>query len=121
MKETKKSLKVYFIVIGVIGLAGSIFSLLASNNNVVNIILSVLNIILAGLFIAFGLKIDDFIKKSPKLLTNFVITFTALNAILYLLAGLYLLFIVVVLIGWYLIRNIKNLAKVEASSNTQAA
>lgn len=111
MQETPKSLKAYLIIRGTLGLLAS-FTILAVAKNYFSQGLILFSILIAGGFIYFGIKLYNYLEKSPKTVINFVITATCIDAILYLLFGAYLYMILAALLGWYLAANIKRLSRV---------
>ena len=106
MKETNKSIKMYFYFVGVFTLYSGYSSYLAHGNS------SVIIHILFGLaFLYFGVKIDYYIKNKTDLLVNFVILNFVINSLAYLMLKSFSWLIITVAISLYLINNIKRLSK----------
>lgn len=109
MKETKKSLKVYFMVVGVLNVIFGITSV-AMAQGMLNKILSALFLVLGIMFIYYGVKLYDYMQSSPKTLVNFVLISLAIQAIIKLLSGQLIYVVGIALVGWYLVHNIKKLS-----------
>jgi hypothetical protein len=109
MEETKKSLKAYFIVIGIYGIIVNISEIFLYSE-VSFTIFRLIQLFLSSLFIYFGVKLYYYLEKSPETLINFVIIIISAMSILYLIAGGLLHLIVLMLLGWYLVHNIKKLS-----------
>ncbi len=126
MKETKKSLKNYFILIGGILAVFTPIILLTGNfevneniNNAENIIMitGVIIFLIALAFLYVGLKIDHYINNNPKFLINLVIMFSFFSIINGFLMGRSFASLFPIIIAWYLIRNIKKLSPKTSSIN----
>ncbi|TFB08174.1 hypothetical protein E3V08_05145 [Candidatus Atribacteria bacterium MT.SAG.1] len=109
MKETKKSLKAYFLLIGILGILVSIGEVFLYFH-ILTIIFGFVRITISGLFIYYGIKMYDYLQKSPKTLINFVIITISINAVLYLIGRQLIYVAVLALLGWYLVHNIKKLS-----------
>jgi len=109
MRETKKSLKTYFILVGVFGILSGIVSIAISPDILIKVF-GVVTLIFAVMFFYYGIKLYDYLQNSPKTLINFVIIALAINALLCLLSGQIIYVIVPGLVSWYLIHNIKKLS-----------
>jgi len=114
MKETKGSLKAYFIAVGILGILLSIGEIYL-NPDILIIIFSSIGLVISGFFIYFGFQMYDYLDNYPKKLINFVVIILGLRGALYLIAGQLIHLIVVILLGWYLIHNIKKLSKEDSS------
>ena len=62
MKETKKSLKGYFIVVGILGILTSISPVITAAD-ILTKVLSIVLVVLSGMFIFYGIKLYDYIFK----------------------------------------------------------
>lgn len=109
MKETKKSLKIYFIAIGVLGILSGLGGLTAED--ILAKIISAIILILGILYLYYGIKTYDFLQKSPKILINFVIISVGIKVASSFLTSEWIVAIISLLIGWYLIHNIKKLSR----------
>ncbi len=108
MRETRKSLKVYFIVIGVLGiLAGSDVFVIEGLEARLG---SAFALIGGILFLYYGIKLYRFLEKSPKQLITLVAIVMSLNIIGALAAMAWIYMLAYILIGWYLISSIKRLS-----------
>lgn len=105
MRETKKSLKVYFIIAGVLGILSSVGPLVTN----VDIFIRGIDIVISAMFIFYGVKFYDYLQTSPKTLINFIIISLGIRTVLGLLLG-QLGVILLILLGWYLTHNIKKLS-----------
>ena len=122
MKETSRSLKVYFIIIGLLGASGSLLQIFigvafASTIYTVGaLFVSLFYYFLAFLFLYFGIEMHRFLKDSPKTLIGFLIFGLVVNALYGLLLGGVSLasFVTTVVIGCYLIYNINKISKRES-------
>lgn len=117
MTETKKSLKWFFIVIGIIGL-WNIAGFGAINGDIVMGIFLSISVISGGIFLYIGVKLDELLKKSQKFINKFLIAELAFLIIdgLYnitkgVLVGIQIFSLVIgVAITIYLINSVKRLA-----------
>jgi len=109
MKETKKSLKTYFLVVGVLGFLNGIMMILTNPDFLVKFF-GIVTFIFAVMFFNYGIKMYSYIQNSPKTLTNFVIIAFVVQILLRLLSGQIIYIIISALLGWYLIHNIKKLS-----------
>ncbi len=121
MKETAKSLKVYFIVIGLLGAIGSLLrvfvgiGIIPSIYTVTALFFELFYYVLAFFFIYFGIEMYRFLKDSPKTLIRFLIFVLVINSTLSILSGeLFILYFAgAIAIGCYLIYNINKISKKE--------
>jgi len=119
MKETSKSLKTYFIVIGLLGAIGSLlqaFMVIAFFSSVYTVsalIVLFFYYILAFFFLYFGIEMYRFLKDSPKTLVHFLVFALVINLVYsFLLGELFSISsVAVVVIGCYLIYNINKNSK----------
>ena len=115
MKETKKSLKGYFIVVGILGILTSISPVITAAD-ILTKVLSIVLVVLSGMFIFYGIKLYDYLQTSPKVIINFIIISLSAHALLGLLTrqsimvSLILLPLGYIPLGWYLIHNVKKLS-----------
>lgn len=112
IKETKKSLKIYFIIVGIFGIISGIFSI-AISSEIFTIFLGVITLVVAVMFFYFGIKLHNYLQSSPKTLINFVVIALIIHVILRVLNDqdnqiVYLF--MTILLGLYLIRSIKKLS-----------
>lgn len=71
MKETKKSLKFYFIIVGFLGLY-NITSVSVIKTNIILGILCIMSVILSVVFLYLGVRLNTLIISSSKLIINFL-------------------------------------------------
>lgn len=116
MKETKKSLRAYFLFIGILGILLNVSEVFL-NFHTLTIIFGLIGIVICGLFIYYGIKMYDYLQKPPKTLINFVIIAISISAVLYLIEGQLIHVAVLVLIGWYLVHNIRKLSMQQPSKD----
>lgn len=109
MKETKKSLKIYFLVVGVLGFFSDI-TMIVTNPDFLVKFFGIVTFVFAVMFFYYGIKMYSYIQNSPKTLINFVIIAFAVQILLRLLNGQIIYIIISALIGWYLIHSIKKLS-----------
>lgn len=109
MRETKKSLKIYFIVVGVLGILSGIGPI-AINPDILIKVFGIITLVFAVMFFYYGIKLYDYLQNSPKTLINFVIIALAVQALLRLLSGQIIYVVGAILLGWYLIYNVKKLS-----------
>lgn len=109
MKESKKSLKIYFIIVGILGALSGINLLIIYPEFLIKVF-GIVTIVLAIMFLYYGIKLYDYLQNSPKTLINFVVIALAIQAVLRLLGGEFFYVIGIVLLGWYLVQNIKRLS-----------
>ena len=121
MKETRKSLKNYFIFIGVVNALYAISLIIALTKafNVINFLIVAILLTISTIFIYFGVNFSKFLDKKSKVLINFVLTVFILNAIFYLLAGNLIVSVISILLAIYLVRSIKRLSKTASVANPQ--
>ncbi len=104
-KETKKSIKIYFIFVGILGLLIGLSSI-GNNNNYIFGFIALPSLF----FIYFGFNFYYYLKKSPKILIKFVFISFTINIIISLIDQQYFGVIIFILLGWYLIHNIKRIS-----------
>ncbi|MDI6821142.1 MAG: hypothetical protein QMD65_03125 [Patescibacteria group bacterium] len=109
MKETKKSLKIYFVVVGILGLLSVIISIPESTFSVELIFIEGIYVVMSVMFIFYGVKFYDYLQRSPKTLINFVFISLGLRTILGLLSSQWAS-LALILLGWYLVHNVKKLS-----------
>lgn len=114
MKETKKSLKVYFIVVGVLGTLSSIGPIALPVGALIKLV-AVINLVMSVAFFYFGVKFYDYLQNSPKTLNNFVTVYFGVWAFTRLITGQWVSAALTILIGYslvgrYMIRNVNRLS-----------
>ncbi len=109
MKETKKSLKIYFIVVAAFGFYSS-FSLILANSDMETNLSGLVIFVLSSIFLYYGLKLYDYLENSPKTLINFVKIVFGIDVLIYLLIGKVIHAVLMGLLAWYLVLNIKRLS-----------
>jgi membrane associated rhomboid family serine protease len=109
MRETRKSLKIYFTVVGVLGVLSGVGPMISSPNIIIKVF-GIINSVLAIMFIYYGIKLNDYLQNSPKTLINFVVIALVIQVFISLLGGEIIYVIGACLLGWYLVRNIKKLS-----------
>ena len=119
MRETKKSLKAYFIIIGILGTLSGIYLLTVSSgclsiiNPVIIRISGAITIILSAMFFYYGIRLYDYLQRSPKTLISFVVIAFIIEVILSFLdkqTNVVIYFAGGGLLSWYLIHSIKKLS-----------
>jgi hypothetical protein len=121
MKETSKSLKIYFLFFGLLGATVSllqVFAGIAFFSNIYTVpalFVSLLYYVLAFFFIYFGIEMYRFLRDSPKTLIYFLASVLAINTVYSLLAGelFSISFAIAIVIVCYLIYNINKISKEE--------
>lgn len=115
--ETRKSLKWYFIVIGILGFYWMASTIVNFDGSILSEISIALNMIFGGLFLYIGIDFGKMIGKSSKFIIHVLWASAAINVIgaIYEImvekSGMFfagLLFIV--LLNIYLIRNVERLS-----------
>lgn len=109
MKETEKSLRAYFIIVGILGLLSLIISKVLNPEISIGLF-SIIELILGAMFIYFGIKMNKYLQDSPKTLVMFVYIAFGITTISHLVVGNFIFAIIPVLIGWYFVKNIKKLS-----------
>ncbi len=120
MKETKKSLKAYFIIVGILGiLSGSIeifsnFDLFLATNFLIKAI-NIIAFIPSIIFIFCGFKLYNYLQTSPKTIIILILISLSSHAFLGLLIRQSIIISLLlipfyILFGWYLINNVKKLS-----------
>jgi hypothetical protein len=122
MKETKKSLKSYFLVIGVLIPMSLLIGKQGINENINNVetfilIIRVIIFLIALMFFYAGLKMNYYINNNPKILVNLVIIFSVFGIIHGFLTGRSVASLFPIVAAWYLIRNIKKLSLKDSNKN----
>lgn len=110
MKETRKSLKIYFILVASLTIL-SIFFLLDSELNLITQISQIASVLIAIFYLYFGLRINHYLDNSPRTLKSFIITILIINSIFSIILKQFIYIIGISLLAWYLIHNIDNLSK----------
>jgi len=118
MKETIKSLRVYFIIVGIAQIYNIIKDIGALKSNIILGIIGIISLIFGLFYFYFGIKLKSLISESPKLIINFLIVqivFSVLSSLLLFFVSsqpYVLIFLLIgLLVNWYLISNVKRLAK----------
>ncbi len=109
MKETKKSLKTYFILVGILNGVSGIY-ITAMTADMLTRIYGIFVLIIAILYFYYGIKVYDYLQRSPKTLITFVIVSFGISGIFNLLNQGWVMFVGSILIIWYLVHNIKKLS-----------
>jgi len=112
MKETRKSLKVYFLLIGIVGLIASAITLVKYGNVLGYQIVAGIDIFFDTIFVYAGFNLDSFLNDIKKtwILKKLVVAAFFVDILGYLLTSSFIEAGGVILLGWYLIHNIKKLA-----------
>ena len=115
MRETTKSLKGYFIVVGILGVLTSISPVITATD-ILTKIFSIVLVVLSSMFIFYGVKLYEYLQTSPKVIINFIIISLSAHALLGLLTRQSMIVSLILLplgyfpLGWYLIHNVKKLS-----------
>ena len=109
MKETKKSLKIYFMAVGIIAVLAGVGGIIG-NPEIYFKAFGVMTLLFGVMFIYYGAKLYKYLQGSPKTLINFVIISLIPQVILRVLTEEIIYVIGYVLLGWYLVHNIKKLS-----------
>jgi uncharacterized membrane protein len=109
MKETKKSLKLYFLITGIFAGLSTIYGIFMSPD-IATVIVSIVFLTIPVMFVYYGIKMYYFLQKSPKTLINFTIIAFAVSTLIYLLSGEFVNIFFAGLVAWYLIHSIKNIS-----------
>lgn len=125
MKETAGSLKVYFIVVSVLGIAGSLTVLGASQVNPLFLVIGLIGLAFSIAYLYIGITFRKLIVESPKLIENMLLASMAYQVITVLLSslngfqtGLIIRLAIAILILWYLLANVRRLSR-EMKSKAQ--
>ncbi len=115
MKETKKSIRVWFGIMGLLPILFTIIAFKAINNtNTFGMLGILVGLIPSFAYLYFVVKFNHYLATSPKILINFLIILIIFDVVLFFLAkGDIFSLLINVIINWYLIRNIKRLSKNE--------
>ncbi len=119
MKESSKSLKVYFIIIALLGIIGSLLQVFlgiaffSSIYTISALAILLLYYAIGFFFLYFGIEMYRFLKDSPKTLIHFLVFSFVINSIFNFLSGEFLSHYTVgaIAIGCYLIYNINKISK----------
>ena len=125
MRETQRSLSIYFVVAGALGIVSAYMNLMSPESNVVAVVLMIPGIVFSGMDIYFGIRLKALLLNSANL-----IVWTLVASLIYLLALLVLIIalgdasgggplIIGALITGYLIQNVRRLAQ-ETSDDVKA-
>ncbi len=100
------------MIIGVLGMFSGIIDVLGSLDSMNGklFFIGVIELVMALLFIYFGFKIDRYLRRSPKILIAFIAVVVAIRCVVALLGKGYAAIVASLLIGWYLIYNVKKLS-----------
>ena len=116
MKESKKSLKWYFIVIGIFGLLG-ISKISISQETLISGVLQIIYVILGGIFVYIGVKIDELLAKSKFIINILFVNlgFTVINAVYAYSQGFFrnasaVSLIISISLTVYLLKSVKRLS-----------
>jgi len=117
MKESKKSLKWYFIVIGVLWL-WNLSKIGIINGDVVLGIFLLISAIFGGIFLYIGVKLNELLNRSQKFIINFLLielAFLVISGLYNIIKGSFVAvnivsLIISVVITLYLIKNVKELS-----------
>ena len=125
MKETVGSLKVYFIVVSVLGIAGSLAALGASQANLLFLVTGLVGLAFSVAYLYIGITFRKLLVESPKMIENMLLASMAYQVITFLFGlfngfqtGLIIRLAIAILILWYLLANIRRLTK-EIKSKAQ--
>ena len=120
MKETVRSLKLYFILSGIIGIWGSIGQFVLASANPLFAVFGILSLIFAIAYFCMGVSLPKLILASPNVIFNLLYANAAYSVIVFLIgltggfqpmAAGFLAF--GLLIVWYLFVNVKRLSQEE--------
>ncbi len=125
MKETVGSLKVYFIVVSILGIAGSLAALGASQANLLFLVTGLVGLTFSVAYLYIGVTFRKLLVESPKMIENMLLASMAYQAITFLFSlfngfqtGLVIQLTIAILILWYLLANVRRLSK-EMKSKAQ--
>jgi hypothetical protein len=108
MKESRKSLQAFFIVVSLLNIAGGVMGLVSSQ---VLIVASIVNIIVGLVLGYFGIRMKHYLDSSPKTLKVIVVVFIGAGVIFNVINGTYGPAIVSFVLGSYLVYQIDKLSK----------
>lgn len=113
MKETKKSIRVWFGIMGLLPILFTIIAFMAIDSaNLGGILGIIIGLIPSFAYLYFVVKFNYYLTKSPKVLINFLVILIILDIIMFLVfKGDIFFLLITVLINWYLINNIKRLSQ----------
>ena len=126
MKESYKSLRAYFLVVGVLSILGNISLVVGPTFSAILKALALAQLVVGGAFIYAGLKLDELLRTSPAKLKQLIVVSVAISMLGTLgLAGLIAAYaglpaamsvrvvvplVLAPVIGAYLYRNVNRLA-----------
>ena len=108
MKETVKSLRIYFIVVGGFNIFYVIKEMIV-NSSALHVG-SILTFAVGVMFIYYGIKLHKYIKHSPKTLMNFTYIVCGLTAVSSFLREQWFLVVMMIFIAGYLVYSIKKIS-----------
>jgi hypothetical protein len=118
MKETVGSLKAYFIVVSILGIAGSIMALGESQVNPLFLVTGLIGLAFSVAYFYIGIALRKLLVESPKLIDNILLASMAYQVITFLLGlfngfqtSLVIQLAIALLILWYLLVNVRRLSK----------
>ena len=116
MRETVRSLRAYFIVLGVLSGAQTIFALATQPVNLETVFL-LASFVLAAAFLYVGIRLKTLLASSPRLVIGVVLATGVLSALLLLLMivfggpiGGMVQAVIGLLIAWYPYNNVRRLS-----------
>lgn len=126
MKESAKSLRAYFMIVGVLSILGNLSSLGSPGYSAILKALSLIQLIVGGAFLYAGVKLDELLRTKPDTLLQLILASVAISLLgalgtaglivsyagfsAALNVGVILPIVLVPLIGAYLYANVKRLA-----------
>lgn len=125
MKETIRSLSIYFVIAGLFGLIGNVAGLAQSRGNPLVVILLLPGVAVGGSYFYFGLRLRSLLVGSPRLVLG-VLTASAVYLGLMFVLGLVtdptscIQLGIGLLITGYLIVNVKRLSSEALNQPSEA-
>ncbi|MFC1616386.1 hypothetical protein ACFL21_04545 [Patescibacteria group bacterium] len=111
MKESARSIKILFYLVGGLNLLAATAGIFTANLDTNTIIAVIVTYIIGITLIYFGIKTSHYLKHSPKVLQAVVIIFTCISIIGNSLRSKFGIAIIMLVIGAYLINNIRKLSQ----------
>jgi hypothetical protein len=126
MKETVGSLRAYFILVSVLGIAGSVMALGALQVNPLFLVTGLIGLAFSVAYLYVGISLRKLLVESPGLIESLLFASMTYQLIIFLLTlfngfqtGSVIQFAFSLLILWYLLSSVRRLSK-EIESKAQS-
>jgi len=126
MRETVRTLRLYFIVSSLLAMPGHILILVLSQGNLLLMGLALIGLGFIGMFFYIGAVLPRLLADSPQRVTRVIyagMAFLVISFLLNLAGGVQARAVVFLILGllicWYLLRNVKRLSAEARGSSPQ--